>query len=302
MRQIVLIFLLTLGLWAKTITPNEVYAQAMLISDETHYLLKHYGIKHDHNGIISRTAIKTQLKPRNVWQMTYEIAIKMNILRTAHKLPVIEPVNMAPVLNLNPDLVYEQTQRILTEIKIFNYRMGIKNRELKAKKYTKKTPVDVFNLLRQISASFDELNQAEFTPSYVFGETMRVYDDLTTVLAHLKIKDDTIPTARNDKATPKDTFKVSMNILAKIKKIQFSMGIQRVDFSVFRKDEPTPSDVFTMSQMIIAELQTIKAYIGLQHYITPAATTYTGKTPVDVEQLMNWNLRKVSLIDIKAGK
>ena len=302
MRQIILIFLFTFGLYAKTITPNEVYAQVMLISDETHYLLKYYGIKHDHDGIISRTAIKTQLKPRNVWQMTYEIAIKINILRTANKLPIIEPVNMAPVLNLNPDLVYEQTQRILTEIKIFKYRMGIKNTELKVKKYTKKTPLDVFNLLRQISASFDELNQAEFTPSYVFGETMRVYDDLTTILAHLKIKDDTIPTARNDKATPKDTFKVSMNILAKIKKIQFSMGIDRVDFSVFKKDKLTPSDVFTMNQMIIAELQTIKAYIGLKHYITPAATTYTAKTPIDVEQLMNWNLRKVSLINMKAGK
>ncbi|EDZ62740.1 hypothetical protein SMGD1_2615 [Sulfurimonas gotlandica GD1] len=302
MRQIILIFLLTLGLFAKTITPNEVYTQAMLISDETHYLLKHYGIKHDHDGIVSRTAIKTQLKPRNVWQMTYEIAIKMNILRTAHKLPIIEPVNMSPVLNLNPDLVYEQTQRILTEIKIFKYRMGIKNRELKEKIYTNKTPLDVFNLLRKISASFDELNQAEFTPSYVFGETMRVYDDLTEILAHLKIKDNTIPTARNDKATPKDTFKVSMNILTKIKQIQFSMGVESVDFSVFKKDELTPSDVFTMSQMIIAELQTIKAYIGLEHYITPAATTYTGKTPTDVEQLMNWNLRKVSLIDIKAGE
>jgi hypothetical protein len=180
--------------------------------------------------------------------------------------------------------------------------MGIKNRELKEKIYTNKTPLDVFNLLRKISTSFDELNQAEFTPSYVFGETMRVYDDLTEILAHLKIKDNTIPTARNDKATPKNTFKVSMNVLAKIKEIQFSMGVESVDFSVFKKDELTPSDVFTMSQMIIAELQTIKAYIGLEHYITPAATTYTGKTPTDVEQLMNWNLRKVSLIDIKAGE
>jgi len=302
MRQIILIFLLTLSLSAKIITPNEVYAQVMLISDETHYLLKHYGIKHDHDGIISRTAIKTQLKPRNVWQMTYEIAIKMNILRTAHNLPIIKPVNMAPVLNLNPDLVYEQTQRILTEIKIFKYRMGIKNIEFKAKKYIKKTSVDVFNLLQQISASFDELNKAEFTPSYVFGETIRVYDDLTTILAHLKIKDDTIPTTRNYNATPTDTFKVAMSILAKIKQIQFSMGIQRVDFSVFKKDKLTPSDVFTMNQMIIAELQTIKAYIGLEYYITPAAATYTGKTPIDVEQLMNWNLRKVSLIDKKVGK
>ncbi len=54
--------------------------------------------------------------------------------------------------------------------------------------------------------------------------------------------------------------------------------------------------------MIIAELQTIKAYIGLKHYITPVATTYRDKTPAHVEQLMSWNLRKVSLINMKVGQ
>jgi len=49
--------------------------------------------------------------------------------------------------------------------------------------------------------------------------------------------------------------------------------------------------------MIIAELQTIKAYIGLLHYITPSSTICTRKTPADVDQLMNWNLRKISLIE-----
>ncbi len=243
MRQLILIFLLTFTLSAKSISPNEVYAQAMLISDQTHYLLDYYNVKHDHEGIIARTAVNTKLKQRNVWQMTYEIAIKINILRSYHDLPIVKPVNIAPELNLNPALVYEQTQRILTEIKIFQYRMGIKNKEFKVKKYTQKTPLDVFNLLRKISASLDELYQTKFTPSYVFGETMRVYDDLTTILEHLKIKDNTIPTSKNDKATPKDTFNISMRILQKIKKVQFSMGIESVDFSVFRKEDITPSDV-----------------------------------------------------------
>ncbi|WP_373035277.1 hypothetical protein [Sulfurimonas sp.] len=300
MRQIILLLLLTLGLWAKAITPNEVYAQAMLISEETHILLKYYGIKHDHEGIIKRYTHKIALKPRNVWQMTYEIALKINILRTAHNLPIIEPVNMTPVLNLNPDLVYEQTQRILTEIKIFKYRVGIKNEELKVKKYKNKTPLDVFNLLNRITASFDELNRAAFTPSYVFGETMRVYEDLNTILRYLKIKDTTIPDKRNVKATPSDSFEVAMNVLNKINKLQHSVGIDIVDFSVFRKKNIKPRDVFTITQMIIAELQTIKAYIGLKDYITPAATTYINKSPADVEQLMTWNLRKISLIDISA--
>ena len=297
MKKLLFLLLLVTGLSAKTITPTDVYAQVMLIDDEMHLLLLHYGVDHDHEGIVEETTIKTPLKPRNVWQMTYELSIKINMLRISNKLPTIEPINMEPVLNLNPDLVYEQTQRILTEIKIFKFRKDIKNVIKKQNIYKNKTPLDVFNALSQISAMFDAINQSGFTPSYVFGESMRVYDDLTTILNHLSIEDNTVPTARNDKATPADTFEVAMKILEKIKQIQFSVGISTVDFSAFKKGQATPSKVFTMNQMILAELQTIKAYVGLNHYITPAATTYVGKTPADVDQLMNWSLRKVMLLN-----
>lgn len=57
-----------------------------------------------------------------------------------------------------------------------------------------------------------------------------------------------------------------------------------------------------MTQMIIAELQTLKAYVGLKNYITPAASVYVNKKPADVDQLMNWNLRKIALIHLNAGR
>jgi len=301
MRPLILIVFLTFGLFAKEITPNDVYAQVMLISEEMHFLLKHYGIEHDHEK--EKKRIKTQLKPRNVWQLTYEITVKMNMLRTSNDLPMIEPVNMEPVLHLNPDLVFEQTQRILTEIRIFKLRMGIKNSDIpKVEVYHNKTPLDVYNALSNISSAFDKLNRSGFTPSYVFGETMRIYDDLTTILNHMGITDNSVPTVRNDNATPSDTFHAAMVILDNIKQVQYSVGIATVDFSVFAKKNPTPSDVFTITQMILAELQTLKAYAGLLHYITPAAAIYTGKTPADVDQLMNWNLRKITLIHELRGR
>ncbi len=302
MKLFLVTMLLCMGLSAKTITPNEVYAQVQLIKDEMHFLLEYFGIKHKHKEILESTSIQIPLKPRNVWQKTYEIFVKINILRNTHDLPMIEPINMEPVLHLNPDLVYENTQRILTEIRIFKYRQNIQSKKFIVKTYRNKTPMDVYNALAHISASFDELNGIGFTPSYVFGETMRIYDDLTTILQHLNIADNTIPSKRNDKSTPADTFRSAMKMLSKIRQIQFSVGIDRVDFSGFSKSDPTPSDVFTMTQMILAELQPIKAYIGLNHYITPAATFYTEKTPADVDQLMNWNLRKVSLIESFGGK
>lgn len=302
MKKILFLVLLSVLLSARTITLTDVYSQVMKINSEMVSLLDYYGISYNEKKIRERTKISTPLKPRNVWQLTYEIAIKINMLRIAHKLPTIEPINVEPVLNLNSDLVYEQTQRILTEIKIYKFRLDIKTSPYKTKKYKNKTPLDVFNALSVISAMFDKLNQADFTPSYVFGESMRVYDELTIILNHLGIEDNTVPTARNDKATLTDTFEVAMKILEKIKQIQFSVGISTVNFSVFRHSKITPSSVFTMNQMILAELQTIKAYVGLKHYITPAATTYFNKTPADVDQLMNWNLRKATLLNVEIRK
>jgi len=296
MKKVVLLFLLCFSLSAKTITPNDVYSEVVFITDEIHYLLKYYGIKHDHDGIIHRTTITSRLKPRNVWQITYEIMIKINILRQEYKLPVIEPINMAPVLHLNPDLVYEQTQRIQTELKIFFIRQGVKVPKIKRKIYKGKTPLDVFIGLSHISASFDELNGGRFTPSYVFGEQMRLYDDITLILQHLQIGDKTIPKKKNIYATPADVFKESMKILEKIKQLQIIAGIEFVDFNEFKKGNETPGEVYTITQMILAELQTIKAYLGIE-LITPAATKYNTKTPVEVEQLVSWNLRKLNLIN-----
>ncbi|MEA3227885.1 MAG: hypothetical protein U9P38_02310, partial [Campylobacterota bacterium] len=284
MRQIFLLTLLTLSLSAKTITPNEVYSQVMLISDEIHFLLKHYGVKHDHEGIITRTTVLTKLKPRNVWQITYEIMVKINIFREGYNLPTIEPVNMTPVLQLNPDLVYEQTQRILTELQIFKVRNNIKSPQFKIEKFKGKTPLDVYNGLTHISFSFDELNGGRFSPSYVFGEQMRVYGDITLILQHLKIEDKTIPKGKNRDARPEDVFDESMKVLEKIKQLQIGAGIDFINFREFKKGSESVGEVYTITQMILAELQTIKAYIGIE-MITPAATKYNTKTSVEVKQL-----------------
>ncbi len=295
MKKIILLLLLTFSLSAKTITPNQVYAQTMLITQKLHFLLKYYGIEHDHEGIMKRTTISTKLKPRNTWQITYEIMVKINILREDKGLPFIEPVNMSPILNLNPDLVYEQTQRILTELEIFMKREEIEFPQHKKKSYTSKTPIDVYNALSHISRSFDELNKGIVTPSYVFAEQMRLYDDITLILEQLHIVDNTIPKKKYLGATPADVFNECMKVLEKIKQIQIYAGIDFVDFNEFKKGNESASEVYTITQMIISELQTIKAYIGIDS-ITPAATKYKTKTPSEVNQLVSWNLRKLELI------
>lgn len=299
MKILIITLLITLSLCAKSeITPNEVYSQVDLITKQIRYLLKHFHIEHNHKGLEEEENMMQldYVRPRNSWQKTYEIMVKINILRNKYKLPTVEPINIEPVLDLEPDLVYEQTQRILTELEIFKIRMNIKSPIFKKKRYKNKKPIDVFNALTHASETMDELNKGGFTSSYVFGENMRVYNDLRVIVEYLYIEDRTIPDKINKLATPSDTFKTGMIMLKKIKNIQQGAGIGFVDFSKLKKEKATSSDVFMITQMIIAELQTIKAFVGLTENITPAAKKHDIKTPVEVDQLMSWNLRKLELI------
>ena len=296
MKSFIIIFLVCFNLYGKNITPSEVYTQVIVIEDEIHYLLKYFNLANKYKKVENRI-ISTELKPRNVWQKTYEIMIKINILRNKYSLPRIEPVNMSPVLNLNPDSVYEQVKRILTEIEVFKVRVGIKSPDFNVHKYKNKKPIDVFNKLSYVSNLLDILNRGEVTSSSVFSENMRIYDDILLILDYLNIDDNTIPANKNNKATSTEAFYIGMKTLEKIKQIQILAGIEFIDFNEFKKDKHNSSEVFEITQMIISELQTVKAYIGVDSVTVPGRP-YKTKTAAEVEQLMSWNLRKLNLINM----
>ena len=221
----------------------------------------------------------------------------MNILRVKNGFVRIEPIGMDPVLDMNPDLVYEQTQRILTEIKIFKHRKNIKSHPYKIKKFNSKTPSDVYSALSDLSETFDEIFDDSFSATDVFSESMRIHDDISVILQHLNIEDNTIPFTRSTDTKISDIMNITMQIIDNIKILQNSVNIETIDFSMLNTKSPQQKDVYTLIQMLIAELQTIKAYIGLTKYVTIPALKYNSKTSAEVEQIMTWNLKKIQLIN-----
>ena len=295
MKIAISILLTALTLFAKEMSPSDVYSQVTLLKEHAHYILKSYNVKHDHEGIETRVLSHTNLKPRNAFQKTYEIMIKLNVLRETHGMVRIEPVNIAPTLNLHPDLVYEQVRRLLEEFRIFEARSDMKEETYKPMAFKGKTPVGVFNALSAVSEALDEINGGKFTPTYVYAENIRALDDVTLILNALRIEDNTIPAKIKKDATSRDSFDVAIKTLQKIKQLQILSGIEHVDFSEFEKGAHAPSDVFTMTQMILAELQTLKAYLKIDSSTVPAYLS-DDKTPVEVNQLMGWNLIKLNQI------
>ncbi len=273
--------------------PSDVYGQAMQIEKEVELLKKHFAITASKEWV----AITASLKPRHAWQNNYFILLKLNVLRNKNNLPRITPDTMEPVLVLQPGLVYEQTQRVLTEITIFKSRLGITAQVSPARSYKGKRPIDVFNKLHQISMQMDVLNDEEISPSYVFAEVMRIYEDIVILLRWLNIPDQTYPPAKRVEVTSKESLDAAFALLHEIQRLQREVGIERTDFSVFqKKDDVLPFDVINIVGMALAELQTVKAVIDLTHAITRPAEYREIKTPADVHQLLRWITRKLQLI------
>lgn len=288
-----MLFLLCLNLYAyKTITPSDVYSEVKQIEKEVLLLKEHFGL----NKKIRYFPITSALEPRHAWQKTYEIIIKINILRHTKQMPIIEPANMQPILEIDPILTYEQTQRILTELNIFKTRLSIKKQVSKKEIFYMKRPLDVYNLLNKISLELDIINGKEFSPSYVFGESMRIYDDLAIILSNLNITNETIPPKRVKNYKPEDSYKTGILIINRLNKLKRDINLKVTSFNFFIKEKITPSDVFSLNQVILSELQVIKAYLNLNDYVTPPARKYKNKTPTDVNQLLGWCLRSLNLI------
>ncbi|MCI5143571.1 MAG: hypothetical protein D3909_17980, partial [Candidatus Electrothrix sp. ATG1] len=246
------------------ITPSEVYSQVMQIDKEVELLKKHLGLRREKEADIYRG----NLRPRHAWEKSYVVQVKINVLRKKFGLPRNEPNNIEPELNLSPGLVFEQSQRLLAELRVLKKRLGITVQVSAPQQFSGKQPIDVFNRLHHISYQLDVLNREEINPNYVFAEVMRIYEDVAVLLKALHLRDQTYPPGKEQEVTPADSLTATFELIAEIQRLQKMAGIERTDFSIFQKKELVlPSDVFNLVSMALAELQTIKAYRDLKHYV-----------------------------------
>jgi len=288
------LYLLLAGapLAAAEITPSDVYVQVLRIEDEVRLIGAHWGIQSN----LDEPPLQLDLKPRHAWQKTYEVAVKINVLREKTGLPMLAVNAMAPVTEIDPGLTYEQTQRILTELRLVKAHLGIPATPPPPPAVAGKTPQAVYNALDRVSRRLDRINGETFTPSYVFAQAMRVYEDVQQLITALDIQDATDAPAKRPGTTPAETLATALGLLDELARIQRLLGIKPTDFSALRVPQPRSGDVFNVIQMAIAELQPIKVHYGLRYTLTPPAQHYTAKTPADVQQVLGWVLDRLRLI------
>ncbi|MCV6636139.1 hypothetical protein [Candidatus Albibeggiatoa sp. nov. NOAA] len=274
-------------------TPSDVYEKLYIINQEIKILKQFFHV----TAQVKPSNITTELYPRHMWQKTYEVLVKINLLREKYGLPYIAVSSREPRKAPPPIIVYEQMLRILTEIKIIKYAFNIPNIEFPVQKFTNIKVVDSFNFISNISAELDLLLGKSLTPSFVFAQAMRISEDINAILDVLDITNDSIPPPKDTNTTPQESYETAQKLMTEVARLQRMTGVNGIEFKELRPEKITPGDVFSMTGILLAELQTIKAYLGLKHALTPVARRYTGIVPADVEQVLGWCVRKVQLIE-----
>lgn len=268
------------------ITSNQVYAEVERIEADVLSIMKY----RNHISTSTLHQLPVHFKSQHVWQKTYEILVKINILRRTENYPTIAVNTLEPTKRLHPKMVYDQTQRILTELALIKVRFNLTQSAPTpaAKTYTNKTPSNVYALLDKVSQDLDTLIGFGFTPSDVFSQVIRLNSDIDLILHAFDITDNSFPPIKHPSSQPRDAFRAGMALLKTVNKIQQSLAIDTTDFSALKHATVTPSNVFELVGLISAELQPIKFSLLLRYDRTPTNKHYEGKTPADVEQLIGW--------------
>jgi hypothetical protein len=278
------------------VTPSTIHAATMQISKEID-LMKGHLKPVDH---VRATPLNANLKPRHAWQLGYMIMLKIGQLRRKQGMEGIAPLQHEPSLHTRLRSVWEQTQRILAELRITKTYFGITGTIDTVTEIQGKELIDVFNSLNEISYAIDALIGEQISPSVVYAETLRINEDINRILNNENIVDLATPPPQDPDSTPGDSLVAAFDLMAEIQRLQRQLGIETTDFSDFqRRTDVVPADVFTMIGMCIAEMQTIKAKIGLNRDYTPPAKYRAGKKPAEVRQLLQYEAAKLRLITLR---
>ncbi len=277
---------------AVDITPSSVYAQAVQVEKEIELLRRHF--KSAAQPPVA--PLVAEIQPRHVWQMSYMLQIRLNILRRKHGLSGFAPVVIEPDLKNNPR-TWGQMQRLLTEIRIIKTYLGVTDEISPATPVTGKRMLDVFNKLNQIAIEMDALNGEAISPSAVYAEALRLNADVNALMHRTGTVDTAVPPARQPDVTPKDSLRAAFGLMEEIQRLQRQLGVDSTDFSAFDKQERiAPADVFNLIGLCLAEIQLVKTQLGMKHSLTPPAEFKQGKIPADVVQLLGYVTHKLQLV------
>ena len=288
------LFLLTLSLYSSVVkTPSDVYSYAFMLKKKVEYLRKQNGIYKPFPTV----AKQYNKYPRHVIQKSLEILSKINLYRISRNYGAIY-IPPYPARDVTPSDVYDSVKRLDEEVTPF-----IKNDEflnsIKIKKFTQKTPNDVYQLLWSISLAFDSLLGIHgYTPTDVYALSEKLVKTIKFIRTSQNDYSDVEKPKKVEGQHPNHALYTSYDLLKKISLVEKKLWIEPAEVPKKPHNVITPTDVYDFMQYNLAELNRIKYRLGLERYYK-LEMPKDVKTPSDVVQNLKYAIKLMPSFDFK---
>ena len=279
-------FIIFIGvfLFASQKTPSDVYSYAIILKKKVEYLRKKAGI----NKPFPYVPPQHNKYPRHVLQKALEILNKINLYRIIKGYgPIFIPPY--PTRDITPNDVYEMVKRDDAEVTSFindlNFLLN-----LKYKKYTGKTPNDVYRLLWSISLGFNDLLGIHgYTPNDVYALSIKLLKNVKFIRESQNLYNYPKLPKKQTNVHANHLLYKSFDFLKKLKKAQEHLWITHpTDIPKKPHHVITMTEVYDSLQYDLAELQRLKYRLGIERYFKEEPIK-ENKTPADILQILEYS-------------
>ena len=218
--------------------------------------------------------------PVHVYAKTLEVMRKVARIQRKFGLTPAE-VGQIPVKTITPEDAFGSVQTITEELRRLKSHLVIKDEIQPAPLVGGKTPTFVYKNLGNASFLLDGLVGHPLTPNDVYGNVLRIHDEMELIALKLGAVLELAPPAVNGRKRPKEVAQQLLRATYKVINLQNRLGMDASSVPTLTLVRVTPSEVFEFTNLLLAEMARMKMHLNIE--IPHASLSEEqNKTPADV--------------------
>ena len=258
------------------ITPSHVFQATQDLIAEIEVLREAMGIS-DYPNEAEPQEGRT---PVHVYAKTLEVMRKVTRIQRKFGLTPAE-VGQIPVKTIVPKDVFGSVQTITEELRRLKGQLVIEDEIQPAPFVGGKTPTFVYKNLGDASFLLDGLVGRPITPNDVYGNVLRIHDEMELIAAKLGAELELDPPAVNGRKRPIEVAQQMLRATYKVINLQNRLGMDASSVPTLTLVRVTPSEVFEVTNLLLAEMARMKIHLNIELPHAPLGEE-RNKTPADV--------------------
>ena len=258
------------------ITPSHVFQATQDLIAEIEVLREAMGISDYPNEAEPQEG----RAPIHVYAKTLEVMRKVARIQSKFGITPAE-VGQIPVKAIVTKDVFSNVQAIVGELRRVKSQLVIEDEIQPAPLVGGKTPTFVYKNLGDASFLLDGLVGRPLTPNDVYGNVLRIHDEMELIAAKLGAELELDPPAVNGRKRPMEVAQQMLRATYKTINLQTRLGMDASSVPTLTLVRVTPAEVFEISNLLLAEMARIKMHLSIE---LPYASRgeERNRTPADV--------------------